>query len=327
MARLIQQRASDSVASPLAAELQVTRLINPELPSSPIHVQARSSPISVSHHARLGREMLPIESQIPSPVAHLGPTVPVCSPMELPPYGGVIKQTGMYSSLSPTPRYTKASDMAATTAVTAAVAVATTSSSSSVIRPFPTSASASLGANPGNLLSIHGLLSGSGVSSSSGVPLPSSHIRPYSNTSHLIGHGPFLNHPPYSSSPYSVVSSRTSYMGAPVTPTPRPTYPPIYSSPHVPVPHGLPLHSAYPPHGSPLRPTSSYQHAGFPQAFAAAAAAAAAAVNAEEERRIYRSVSIKLGFSESILANLILVIIVNLIMSIFFSISLMVNKI
>ena len=40
--------------------------------------------------------------------------------------------------------------------------------------------------------------------------------------------------------------------------------------------------------GGPLRPTSSYQHAGFPQAFAAAAAAAAA--NVEEERRIYRYV-------------------------------------
>jgi len=55
------------------------------------------------------------------------------------------------------------------------------------------------------------------------------------------------------------------------------------------VPHGLPpLHpSPYSSHpgAGPIRPTSSYQHAGFPQAFAAAAAAAA---NAEEERRIYR---------------------------------------
>lgn len=284
MARLIQQRTSDGIPSPLPADLQVTRLINPELASSPIPVQAISSPVALTAHGRLGREILPVESQIPSPAAHSVSVVPVCSPLELPAYGGVIKQTGLYSSLSPTPSYSKANDLAA------AATTVTSPSSSSVIRPFPTSATVSLSGNPGSVLSIQGLLSGSGVSSPS-VSLPSTHIRPYSNTSHLIGHGPFLNHPPYSSSPYSVVSSRTSYMGTPVTPAPRPTYPPIYSSPHVQVPHGMPLHSAYPPHGSPLRPTSSYQHAGFPQAFAAAAAAAAAAVNAEEERRIYRSVS------------------------------------
>jgi hypothetical protein len=64
----------------------------------------------------------------------------------------------------------------------------------------------------------------------------------------------------------------------------------MYQPSHVPS-HGLPLHSPYPlppqqHHGPPLRPTSSYQHAGFPQAFASAAAAAVA--NAEEERRIFR---------------------------------------
>lgn len=192
--------------------------------------------------------------------------------MEHPLYPGVIKPTGY--SLSPTPpRYPgsigKVNDLA--------------TGGSSVIRP-------------GNPLSIQGLLSNSSSNSNSsnsavGMPNPTpslshsphSQIRPYSNTSHLIGHGSFLNHPPYSS-PYSAIPPRTGYMS-----TPRPAYPPIYSSAHVPVPHGLPLHSAYPPtHGSPIRPTSSYQHAGFPQAFAAAAAAAA---NAEEERRIYRSVT------------------------------------
>ena len=246
--RLIQQRSSDTVASTLPAELQVSRLINSQRNSSPILQSA------------------------------MGGALPPAAAMEHPLYSGVIKPTGY--SLSPTPpRYPgpmgKVGDLA--------------TSSSSVIRP-------------GNPLSIQGLLgssssstttssnNSSSISSALGLPnpiaslshSPHSQIRPYSNTSHLIGHGSFLNHPPYSS-PYSGIPPRTGYMS-----TPRPAYPPIYSSAHMPIPHGLPLHSAYPPaHGSPIRPTSSYQHAGFPQAFAAAAAAAA---SAEEERRIYRSV-------------------------------------
>lgn len=247
-----------------------------------------------------------MDSQTPPPAVQLSaiPAIPavvtapsqpavIATSSDLPLYshGGVIKQTR--HSLPPTPplysgpHVVKATDLVAS------------ATPPSVIRPYPTTATSSAlstnlgGSNPANPLSIQGLL-GTGHSSpgpvSSAPPPPpppshaGSHIRPYGNTSHMIGHGPFLNHTPYAS-PYSAVPpSRTSYMGTPVTPTPRPAYPPIYPSAHIP-PHGLPLHSPYQHHGPPLRPTSSYQHAGFPQAFAAAAAAAA---NAEEERRIYR---------------------------------------
>lgn len=290
---MIQQRPVD-VAPPstLPPDLQINRLINSQSISSSSNSPARQSP-GILPQQRLVRDVL--DSQTPPPAVQLSPAIaaqPVVAPSgDLPLYshGGVIKQTR--HSLPPTPplysgpHVVKATDLIAS------------STPPSVIRPYPTTAtssplspSVSSGSTPGNPLSIQGLL-GTGHSSPGPAPSapppphPGPHIRPYGNTSHMIGHGPFLNHTPYGS-PYSAVPpSRTSYMGTPVTPTPRPAYSPMYPTSHMP-PHGLPLHSPYAQHhGPPLRPTSSYQHAGFPQAFAAAAAAAA---NAEEERRIYR---------------------------------------
>ena len=244
---------------------------------------------------RLVRDVL--DSQTPPPAVQLAPTPPAppVGSAEPPPlYNSVIKQTR--HSLPPTPPL-YSGPLGSGFKVGGELA---TTTSSSVIRPYPTTAVPSsmsssntinTQSNPGNPLSIQGLLgSSSGQPPSSSAPPPHHPgIRPYGNTSHMIGHGPFLNHPPYGSPYGALPSSRPpgggGYMGTPVTPTPRQAYPPMYASPHVP-PHGLPLHSSYPAHhGPPLRPTSSYQHAGFPQAFAAAAAAAA---NAEEERRIYR---------------------------------------
>ena len=291
---MIQQHTPSSM---LPADLQINRLISTQ-PAGGL-VQHSASPARNS----------PGMTLTPPPMG------PAPSTPELPPaYGGVIKQTR--HSLPPTPPLYSgplsgsvgkgASDSAATT----------------VIRPFPTSAASVSSSNP---LSIQGLLSSSTPPHGPNPHAPPTHgppSRPYAPSSHLIGHGPFLNHPsvpPYSSYDPTVVSSARCgfdsfyhpffnplteffcfsvqstrpppYMGTPVTPTPRAAYPPMYSSPHVPhmVPHGLPpLHpSPYSSHpgAGPIRPASSYQHAGFPQAFAAAAAAAA---NAEEERRIYR---------------------------------------
>ena len=290
VSRLIQQRPVADVPPPsLPPDLQINRLINSQSVSSSSNSPARQSP-GILPQQRLIRDVL--DSQTPPPAVQLPPAAiaaqPVVAPsVDLPLYGhgGVIKQTR--HSLPPTPplysgpHVVKATDLIAS------------STPPSVIRPYPTTATSSplspsvSGSTPGNPLSIQGLLGtghGSPGPASSAPSHPGSHIRPYGNTPHMIGHGPFLNHTPYGS-PYSAVPpSRTSYMGTPVTPTPRPAYSPMYPTSHMP-PHGLPLHSPYQHHGPPLRPTSSYQHAGFPQAFAAAAAAAA---NAEEERRIYR---------------------------------------
>ena len=287
--------------------MQVNRLITSSQPlsnSSSSPARRLDSP-GMMPQQRLVRDVL--ESQTPSPGAQLNlpaqisgsPSAPSPAP-ELPSYSSVIKQTR--HSMPPIPPHYS-------TPIGHSVKPGELNmppiTSSSVIRPFATTAAPSLSMNPsggnslGNPLSIQGILAGQPSHPS---PVPPSHARPYGNTSHMIGHGPFLNHPPYPS-PYGVPVSQTHglsssgpgssavYMGTPVTPTPRPAYPSMYQPGHVP-PHGLPIHSPFPPptqqhHGPPLRPTSSYQHAGFPQAFASAAAAAVAA-NAEEERRIFR---------------------------------------
>lgn len=214
------------------------------------------------------QQRLVLDSQTPPPAlaghAH-SPAQSVQGPAaELPHYGSVIKQT---NRLPPTPPLYSGG---ATVKPGGELLIGP-----SVIRSFvaTTSSSMSSASNSGNPLSIQGLLSQ--------APPP----RPYGNTSHMIGHGPFLNHPPYAG-PYGAAAAAPPRSSGSYMPTPRPAYPPMYhSASHGPPPHGL--HSPYPAphHGPPLRPTSSYQHAGFPQAFAAAAAAAA---NAEEERRIYR---------------------------------------
>ena len=260
MSRLIQQRPPDIPAA-LPADLQINRLINSQQgASSAGSSPARHSPMP-QQQQRLLRDApdnrTPPPSQISVDLGAFG-------------HGGVIKQAR--NQLAPS-YPTKGPEGP--------------SSLPSVIRPYPTpvAAAASLspsvpsGNSPGNPLSIQGLLS------SSQGPAPPA--RPYANTSHMIGHGPFLNHPSYSNPYPGMPPSRSGYMGTPVTPTPRPAYPQMYASSHVPPPHGLPpIHSAYSAHhGAPLRPSAGYQHAGFPQAFAAAAAAAA---NAEEERRIFR---------------------------------------
>lgn len=295
VSRLIQQRPADVPPSGLPPDLQINRLINSQtVSSSSSNSPARQSP-GILPQPRLVRDVL--DSQTPPPAVQLSPAVAtqpsvIASSVDLPLYshGGVIKQTR--HSLPPTPPlYSGPHAIKATDLIPSVTPP-------SVIRPYPTTATSSslssniVVTNPGNPLSIQGLL-GTGHGSpgpAQAVPPPShpaSHIRPYGNTSHMIGHGPFLNHTPYGN-PYSAVppSRSSQYMGTPVTPTPRPAYSPMYPSAHLP-PHGLPLHSPYQHHGPPLRPTSSYQHAGFPQAFAAAAAAAA---SAEEERRIYRYV-------------------------------------
>ncbi|XP_059351404.1 uncharacterized protein LOC130695810 [Daphnia carinata] len=291
ISRLIQQRPVD-VPPTLPPDLQINRLINSHTISSSNSSPARQSP-GILPQQRLLRDVL--DSQTPPPAVQLSPILPtqppIIAPSVEPPlysHGGVIKQTR--HSLPPTPPLYSSPHVVKTSDLIAS------STPPSVIRPYPTTATASPlspsisgSSTPGNPLSIQGLLGtghGSPGSNPSAPPSshPSGHLRPYGNTSHMIGHGPFLNHTPYGS-PYSAVPpSRTSYMGTPVTPTPRPAYSPMYPTSHMP-PHGLPLHSPYQHHGPPLRPTSSYQHAGFPQAFAAAAAAAA---SAEEERRIYR---------------------------------------
>lgn len=286
--------------------MQVNRLIN----SSQSLANNAGSPVrrldspGVMPQQRLLRDAL--DSQTPSPGAQLilptqasgSPAAPSPAP-ELPTYSSVIKQTR--HSMPPIPPLYPTPPSVSTKPGDLSMPPIT---SSSVIRPYPTTATAappppsSSMNSVNNPLSIQGLLAGQ--PSHPPPPMPPSHVRPFGNTSHMIGHGPFLNHPPYQS-PYGVPVSHGSssgtpnaggYMGTPVTPTPRPAYPSIYPPPpHVP-PHGIPLHSPYPPpqqhHGPPLRPTSSYQHAGFPQAFAAAAAAAAAANAVEEERRIFR---------------------------------------
>ncbi|XP_045029400.1 uncharacterized protein LOC116923747 isoform X2 [Daphnia magna] len=292
VSRLIQQRPVD-VPPTLPPDLQINRLINSHTISSSSNSPARQSP-GILPQQRLLRDVL--DSQTPPPAVQLSPILPTPPPPIIAPsvesplysHSGVIKQTR--HSLPPTPPLYSSPHVVKTSDLIAS------STPPSVIRPYPTTATASPlspsisgSSTPGNPLSIQGLLGtghGSPGSNPSAPPSshPSGHLRPYGNTPHMIGHGPFLNHTPYAN-PYSTAPpSRTSYMGTPVTPTPRQAYPPMYSSPHLP-PHGLPLHSPYQHHGSPLRPTSSYQHAGFPQAFAAAAAAAA---SAEEERRIYR---------------------------------------
>jgi len=291
VSRLIQQMPADVPPPTLPPDLQINRLINSQSISSSSNSPARQSP-GILPQPRLVRDVL--DSQTPPPAVQLPPIVvpptqpPIIAPsVELPLYshGGVIKQTR--HSLPPTPPMYSSPHVVKTSDLIAS------STPPSVIRPYPTTATSSSlspsisgSSTPGNPLSIQGLL-GTGHGSPGSIPSvpPSSHpIRPYGNTPHMIGHGPFLNHTPYAN-PYSAAPpSRTSYMGTPVTPTPRQAYPPMYSSSHLP-PHSLPLHSPYQHHGPPLRPTSSYQHAGFPQAFAAAAAAAA---SAEEERRIYR---------------------------------------
>ncbi|KAI9554559.1 hypothetical protein GHT06_019832 [Daphnia sinensis] len=291
VSRLIQQRPVD-VPPTLPPDLQINRLINSHTISSSSNSPARQSP-GILPQQRLLRDVL--DSQTPPPAVQLSPILPtqppIIAPSVEPPlysHSGVIKQTR--HSLPPTPPLYSSPHVVKTSDLIAS------STPPSVIRPYPTTATASPlspsisgSSTPGNPLSIQGLLGtghGSPGSNPSAPPSshPSGHLRPYGNTPHMIGHGPFLNHTPYAN-PYSTAPpSRTSYMGTPVTPTPRQAYPPMYSSPHLP-PHGLPLHSPYQHHGPPLRPTSSYQHAGFPQAFAAAAAAAA---SAEEERRIYR---------------------------------------
>lgn len=298
VSRLIQQRLVE-VPPTLPPDLQINRLINSHTISSSSNSPVRQSP-GIPPQQRLLRDVL--DSQTPPPAVQLSPVIltqpPIIAPtVELPPYShsGVIKQTR--HSLPPTPPLYSSPHVVKTSDLIASATLA------SVIRPYPTTATASPlspsisgSSTPGNPLSIQGLL-GTGHGSPGSTPSapppshPSGHLRPYGNTPHMISHGPFLNHTPYAN-PYSAAPpSRTSYMGTPVTPTPRQAYPPMYSSPHLP-PHGLPLHSPYQHHGPPLRPTSSYQHAGFPQAFAAAAAAAA---SAEEERRIYRSILKKLN--------------------------------
>ena len=306
--RLIQHRPPPlvDVSTPtptLPPDLQINRLINhTQSISSNSNSPARQSP-GMLPQQRLVRDVSDSQTPPPSSV-QLSPaalaTLPAVS-LEGPPlysHSGVIKPTR--HSLPPTPPLYSGPPMVKGPPELMAAAPPP-SAPPSVIRPYPTTAPSSAltstlsGNSPGNPLSIQGLL-GTGHPGSAGPAPPSaappshpgSHIRPYGNTSHMIGHGPFLNHTPYGSPYGSAVppppAGRTSYMGTPVTPTPRPAYSPMYPSSHMP-PHGLPLHSPYQHHGPPLRPTSSYQHAGFPQAFAAAAAAAA---SAEEERRIYR---------------------------------------
>lgn len=270
VSRLIQQRPPDAPALP--ADLQINRLINSQGVSSAGSSPARHSPMP---QQRLLRDA---PDRGTPPPSQIGATV--VDPVPAFGHAGVIKQA---RNPLPTPPPYPAKGPDGPSALP------------SVIRPYPTpvvapaaslSPSVPSGNSPGNPLSIQGLLSSphSVPPSSQGSAPP---VRPYANTSHMISHGPFLNHPPYSN-PYSgVPPSRSGYMGTPVTPTPRPAYAQMYAASHVPPPHGLPpIHSAYPTHhGAPLRPSAGYQHAGFPQAFAAAAAAAA---NAEEERRIYR---------------------------------------
>lgn len=285
--------------------MQVNRLITSSQPlanSSGSPARRLDSP-GMMPQQRLVRDAL--ESQTPSPGSQLNPPAQIlglpsaASPApELPSYSSVIKQT-RHSMPPIPPHYSTPIGHSGKPGDLTMPPITSTS----VIRPYATSATplssmAPSGGNSlGNPLSIQGLLAGQPSHPS---PMPPSHVRPYGNTSHMIGHGPFLNHPPYPN-PYGVPVSQAHvissgpgsggvYMGTPVTPTPRPAYPSMYQPSHVPS-HGLPLHSPYPlppqqHHGPPLRPTSSYQHAGFPQAFASAAAAAVA--NAEEERRIFR---------------------------------------
>ena len=288
VARLIQQsQRSHMPATPqLPVDLQVTRLIGNPQQQPVASPPARNSPI-LNTAAATRRDLretvresaLDPDTLTPPPALHVQqPSLPLSStaiPPDYPMYpGGVIKQARHSLPLTP-PLYSTPVPSKVTEARDLMMA-------SSVIRPFPTTATPSALSSvnsSSNPLSIQGLLSTS-------APAHPPAIRPYSTTSHMIGHGPFLNHP-YNSNPYSVAPPRGGYIGTPVTiGTPRPAYPPMYSPAHVPPPpHGLQLHSPYPPHGAPLRPNSSYQHAGYPQAFAAAAAAAA---SAEEERRIYR---------------------------------------
>ncbi len=279
VSRLIQR--APEAAPVLPPDLQINRLIGPQAESSS---PARNSPVA--------QRLLIHDNPTPPPSTPplLGQRPPSADRNPLHSGSGVIKQTNSRHSLPPTPPIYSGplGSSSSSSNKTAGGMDPTTTAGPSVIRPFPTTAVPS-SMSSSNPLSIQGLLS------SPGAGLPQA-PRPYGNTSHMIGHGPFLNHPsagPYGS-PYGAgmpghpSRSTGGYMGTPVTPTPRPAYPPMYPS-HIPPPpsHGLQLHSPYPQvhHGPPLRPTSSYQHAGFPQAFAAAAAAAA---NAEEERRIYR---------------------------------------